>query len=221
MDPKTCSDWYTCHVRVWCLQIYYEGSSVQKTAKFGPHKSYFFDWKLQTRNSFLVMVVQPKVYFWRWRLPPSWIWKTAAISSLFDRSSPKLVEALALRFGTMTSELHSLKNSRWWSPPSWISKNCCHYSTHWAIIITFNANIATLIWSLSMTSEMHSCKNSNRRSPPSWISKTPCHFFSIWPILEHNHLLHWKCIVVKIQNNGRRHLEFRKTVVISLLGLFE
>jgi len=26
MAQKTCSDWYTCLFRVWCLQIHYEGS---------------------------------------------------------------------------------------------------------------------------------------------------------------------------------------------------
>jgi len=39
------------------------------------NESYIFDWKLQTRISLLVMVVQPEVYFSRWRLLLSWIWK--------------------------------------------------------------------------------------------------------------------------------------------------
>jgi len=38
MAQKSCSDWYTCLLGVWCLQIYYEGSAVRKTAKFWPVK---------------------------------------------------------------------------------------------------------------------------------------------------------------------------------------
>jgi len=62
-------------------------------------------------NLFLVMVVQPEVYFSRWRLMTSemHIWKNSdggrlhlkfrkivAISLLFDQSSPKLVGILLL-----------------------------------------------------------------------------------------------------------------------------
>jgi len=40
-------------------------------------------------NSFLVMVVQPEVYFSRWRLPPSWISNNCChfIRILIDRSN--------------------------------------------------------------------------------------------------------------------------------------
>jgi len=40
-----------------------------------PNNSYIFWLKITTRNSFLVMVVQLKVYFSRWLLLPSWISK--------------------------------------------------------------------------------------------------------------------------------------------------
>jgi len=36
LAQTSCSHWYTCLLWVWCLQIHYEGSPVQKTAKFWP-----------------------------------------------------------------------------------------------------------------------------------------------------------------------------------------
>jgi len=69
---------------------------------------------------------------------------------------------------SMTSEIHSFKNSRWRSPPSWISKNCCHFFTIWSFVTKISGNIWSSIWNISMTSEMHIWKNSRWRSPPSW-----------------------------------------------------
>jgi len=50
----------------------YVGINQHKNNK---NKSYIYDWKLQTRNSFLMMMVQPEVYVSRWWPPPSWILK--------------------------------------------------------------------------------------------------------------------------------------------------
>jgi len=62
-------------------------------------KCYIFHSKLQTRNSFFVMVVQPEVYFSRWQLPHLGFRKTVAIVLLFNWSLPKLVETLELPLG--------------------------------------------------------------------------------------------------------------------------
>jgi len=73
-------------------------------------------------------------------------WKTAAISLLLDEIVTKICENIGTSIWiiSMTSEMHSFKNSRWQSPPSWISKNCCHFITYWTIIIKFSRNIAKL-----------------------------------------------------------------------------
>jgi len=90
---------------VWCLQIHYQGVSGPKNRQIVTRKSldlkvtFMIDHrKLQTKISFLVMVVQPDVYFSSWRLPPSWI-----------------------------------------------SKNVCHFFTIRPIITKFSRQIATLI----------------------------------------------------------------------------
>ena len=63
--------------------------------------------------------------------------------------------------------------------------------------------------------------------PPSWISRICCHFFNIISILTKfcgivenlpwNSTVTLKCMFIKIQDGGRRHLEFRKSVAISSL----
>ena len=65
------------------------------------------------------------------------------------------------------------------------------------------------------------------RPPPFWISKIGCHFVTIKPILtklggnvenlQTMQLSYRKCIVNKIKDGGRHHLEFRISVAISLL----
>jgi len=166
-------------------------------------------------------VVQSEVYFSRWRLPPSWITKTAAISLLSDRSSPKLVETLVLRFGTYRWRRKCIV-VRIQDSSRRVSKNSCNFFTIWSIIAKFVRNIATLIKKTSMTS----------KKPSSWILKNYfCHFFTIWPIftkLSENigisilntsiTLKMHRPIVAKIQDDVRHHPEFRKTVVVSLIG---
>jgi len=127
----------------------------------------------------------------------------------------------------MTSEKDSCKNSRWRSPTSWILKNCCQFIIYWPIIVKLCATIATLIWSLSMTSEMQ--LQTFKMAVATILNfEKVCHYFSTWPISSPNlvetlrlrfrtHRLHWKFIIAKIQNYGRLHSNFRKTVVISLL----
>jgi len=129
--------------------------------------------------------------------------------------------------------------SRWWMPPSWISKNCWHFFSIWRNVTKICGNIGTYIWNKLMMSEMHIGENSRWRSPPSWNSKNGCHFFTIWPIIAELRgiLLFWfkihrrrrKILVTLIQVSVNkppsviaawqalcRHLWFRKTVAISL-----
>jgi len=61
------------------------------------------------------MVVQPEMYFLKWRLPPSWIRKTAAISLVFNRLT--IVTEISGNIGTsiwnilMTFSISNLKIS--------------------------------------------------------------------------------------------------------------
>jgi len=115
----------------------------------------------------------------------------------------------------------------WLSPPTWISKNCCHFFAIWPIVTKFFENNVTSIWNICMTSQMHNFTNSRWRSPPSWISKNCC--FSLLIDRSSSNLVqilrrwfgaYWrclKCIVAKSQHGSHRHLEFRKTVSIFLL----
>ena len=75
--------------------------------------------------------------------------------------------------------------------------------------------------------KMQITSNSRWRPPPSWISKISCHFFTIEPILTKfdenvenltlNVTVASKMHIYVIQDDGARHLEFQKSVVISLL----
>jgi len=106
-------------------------------------------------------------------------------------------------------------------------ENCCHIITFWPIIITFCRNIATLIKNTSVTLKNLSNHNSRWRPSPSWILKSCCYFFSIWLIVTKisgnigtsiwNISMKSEMRSFKIQDGGRHHLEFRKTVAISLL----
>jgi len=89
----------------------------------------------QTKNSFLVLVVQREVYFTRWRLPPSWVFKNCRhFFSIYP-----IVTNISGNIGTsiwnmsMTSEKQGFENSR------------CNFITYWSIIIKFSRNIATLM----------------------------------------------------------------------------
>ena len=75
---------------------------------------------------------------------------------------------------------------------------------------------------------MHIQRKSRWRPPPFLILKICCHFFPIGPILTKfgenvenltsNATVGSKCIFSNNQDGVRRHLEFRKTVAISLLS---
>jgi len=94
------------------------------------------------------------------------------------------------------------------------------FVTIWSIIAKFSGNIATLIRNTSVTSKNLRNHISWWRPPPSWISKNCCHFFTIWPIFTNicenigtsiwNKSMTSEMNFEKIQDGGRRHLEFRK-----------
>jgi len=114
--------------------------------------------------------------------------KTTAISLLFDRSPPKLVETLGLRFGTCRRRRKCIV-ANIQDGDCRHRKYChfpfvgCHFFTIWLIIAKFSRNIATLIYSTSVTSKNRinwSNCNSRWRPLPSWNSKNCCHFFTIW-----------------------------------------
>jgi len=85
-------------------------------------------------------MVQPEVYFSRWRLPPSWISKNFCMFLLFDRSSPKLVETLGLRWRRKCIFEKIQNNGRRHLE---FRKNGCHFFTIWPIIAKFHRNIAS------------------------------------------------------------------------------
>jgi len=125
--------------------------SCKKIVSRYPNNNYIFDWKLQTMNSFLVMVAQPEVYF------PRWISKNCChLFTLwpFVGKFSRNIAALILNTSVTSKDL-SIHNSRWRPPPpSWCSKNCCHLLNIWPIATKISGNIGTSIWNTSMTSEM-------------------------------------------------------------------
>jgi len=154
MAQKTCSDWYTCFLRVWCLQIHYEGVSGPQSRQFWPCKSCDFlekkffniraprvNYRTLKRQDTPIKVIRLKITNWEFILHDGGstrcvLFKMATVA-IFD-------------FETLLPFLYHLTDR--------------HQK--------YSRNIRTSIWNISMTSAMHSCKISRRWLPPFWISKT-------------------------------------------------
>jgi len=128
----------------------------------------------------------------------------------------------------MTSEIPSLQNSRWRSPPSWISKNCCHFFNYltdrhqnlWkhldfvlkqiddmgnAYLKKFKMAVADFL-NLEKTVAISLLFD---QSSPNFVG-----IFLLW---FRSHRWSQKIYVTIIQYGGRLHLGFRKAAAISLL----
>jgi len=128
----------------------------------------------------------------------------------------------------MTSKkLSTHKSIRWRPPASWILKNGS---------LLFDRSLPNLVETLGVQFRtylfhwkcINSCQNSRWRTPSSWISENGCHFFTIWltkarflvGIVRNWYRIHtWSrkgCKVTNMKHDGRRHLDLRTTVYISL-----
>ena len=118
------------------------------------------------------------------------------------------------------------RSKKWQPPPSWIKKNCCHFFTVGPISTKFGVNLSSSIQNSTASLKMHIQQDSRWRLLPSWILKFGYNFFTIGPIrtkiggIVAN--LVWDILFgkkkrkfTKIQDNGCRHLYFRKTVTSS------
>jgi len=180
MAQKSWTDWCTWLLRVWCLQIHYEGVSGPKNRQIFTHKSlnrflvkkialHYSPWEKATLKSqdtpikvtFLIENYKLGFHF-------SWWWfnrkctfqdggchhlefrKTAAISLEFDPSSPKLMETLRLRFGTY-----------WWRQKCIYSKikyggrRYLEFRKTVAISLLFDQSSPNLIWILLLWFRTH------------------------------------------------------------------
>ena len=79
--------------------------------------------------------------------------------------------------------MHIYENSRWWRPPSGISKMCWFFFIIVPILTEFDGNVENLTENITVTFKMHIYQNSRWRSPPICISKMCCHFLTNKPIL--------------------------------------
>ena len=123
--------------------------------------------------------------------------------------------------------MHIFKNSRWQRSPYWISKIDCHFFTIWPIVTKFDGNVENVTYNAFVTLKTLIYLNSRWRRPPSWNSEIGCHFFTIGSIvikfsenvenLTKDATVALKLHIYQIQDGESRHLDFRKSVAISLL----
>jgi len=170
------------------------------------------------------------VYFSRWRLPPSWIWKNCchffSIWPIVTKISGNI--RTSIWNISMSSEMHICWNSWWWSPPSWILKTV-------VISLLFDQSSLNLVGILLLWFRTHWWRQKiyvtkmqdgggrhlgfRKTAAISLLfDRSSPKFVETLGLRLESYRWRQKYIVSKIKDGGRHLLGFRKTDAISLLS---